>query len=380
MLASTTKFIEANLSLLRRFLAGLHEACELFQETKSMPQTISEVYGLKLEDAQSWYKTVCITASSGITESSLRRAVDVLYQTKAISKNDYDIELLIAPQLAEVETDIKHMKLYSKPEIIKFLRNSLIAIGKTEGPLSYEDLLPYDQHHYFGTKVIDENAHDIQLAKGNMICNIGSGLGGPARYAAGRYGAQVLAIELQDDLHRTASELTQRCGLNDLVHHIAGDFLQVGQYLQKGSFDSIVSWLTVLHIQNREKLYQIAFDLLKPGGVYYAEDFIKRSVFTTQEMLTLQTEVACPYVPDMITYKGQLVRAGFDIIRVDDLSASWQEHTQARVQQFKDQAQTLMATHRKDTYDRLLSFYSTVATLFQGGNLGGARFLVRKPL
>ena len=39
---------------------------------------------------------------------------------------------------------------------------------------------------------------------------------------AGKYGAQVLAIELQDDLHRTASELTQRCHLDHLAHHMAG--------------------------------------------------------------------------------------------------------------------------------------------------------------
>jgi hypothetical protein len=38
----------------------------------------------------SWYQAVSITASSGITESSLRRAVDVLYQTKTIDNNEYD--------------------------------------------------------------------------------------------------------------------------------------------------------------------------------------------------------------------------------------------------------------------------------------------------
>jgi len=32
--------------------------------------------------------------------------------------------------------------------------------------------------------------------------------------------ASVLAVELQDDLHRVAGELTARCGLNDKVHHM----------------------------------------------------------------------------------------------------------------------------------------------------------------
>jgi len=38
----------------------------------------------------------------------------------------------------------------------------------------------------------------------------------------------VLAIDIQDDLNATASELTNRCNLSDKVHHICGDFLKVG--------------------------------------------------------------------------------------------------------------------------------------------------------
>lgn len=380
MLASTEEYIKNNIQTLQLFLKGLNEACVLFQESPSMPNTISEVYGLQLEDAKSWYRAVSITASSGIAESSLTRAVNILYQTKTISSNDFPIESLISPELSEVETDIKHMKLYNKPELLKFLRNSLISIGKANGPLNFMDLTPFDQNHYFGTQAIDEISKEVGFEKGKLICNIGSGLGGPARYISGKYGSQVLAIELQDDLNRTASELTTRCNLQNLTHHVSGDFLQVGQYLQKQSFDSIVSWITVLHIQNREKLFQLSFDLLKPGGIFFAEDFFKISMFSNNEILTLQQEVSCPYVPDLITYKGQLTKAGFEIIKIEDKTNDWKEFTKDRVNQFKKNSENLLSIHRKNTYERLLSFFETVSNLFQGGNLGGARFIVRKPL
>ena len=64
------------------------------------------------------------------------------------------------------------------------------------------------------------------VSQDSKVINIGSSLGGPARYLAGKYGCHVLAIELQDDLHRNGKELTDRCGLKN-VHHMAGDFLEV---------------------------------------------------------------------------------------------------------------------------------------------------------
>ncbi len=41
-----------------------------------------------------------------------------------------------------------------------------------------------------------------------------------SRFLSGKLGAQILALELQDDLHRAASELTYRCGLSHSVHHM----------------------------------------------------------------------------------------------------------------------------------------------------------------
>ena len=64
---------------------------------------------------------------------------------------------------------------------------------------------------------------EAHLGTDSRILNVGSGLGGPARYFGGKLGASVLAVELQDDLHRTAAELTARCGLNDNVHHLVRD-------------------------------------------------------------------------------------------------------------------------------------------------------------
>lgn len=108
----------------------------------------------------------------------------------------------------------------------------------------------------------------LHLNSESKIINIGSGLSGPSRYFAHKIKAHIVSIELQEDLHRIATELTERCGLSQYVENISGDFLQVfqscchlfaklGQNMKESHYTSIVSWLTVLHISNREKLFDL---------------------------------------------------------------------------------------------------------------------------
>eukprot|EP01126_Amoeba_proteus_P026456 TRINITY_DN2619_c0_g1_i2.p1 TRINITY_DN2619_c0_g1~~TRINITY_DN2619_c0_g1_i2.p1 ORF type:complete len:450 (+),score=74.70 TRINITY_DN2619_c0_g1_i2:444-1793(+) len=380
MMAGRPSYLQENLGTIKRMLRGLRQASEFFHDSPNMYQDISENYQLSLEDAKEWYKTVNITASSGITESSLVRALEALNQIKVISNKNVNLSTLIEPMLCEIEVDIKHMKLYSKPELVKFVHNSLISLGKASGPLNYTDLLDFDQHHYNGTEALDLCMSMLNLSRGSKIINVGSGLGGPARYLAGKHGVEVLAIELQSDLNRTSAELVQRCGLSSMVINIGGDFLKVGPHLCSDGYDAIVSWLTILHIQNREKLFHLCYRNLKPGGYFFAEDFFKISKFTSEELSLLQEEVACPYVPDMNSYKNQLRKAGFECIQVTDLTSDWRDFTRDRVSKMEDNKDTLLGIHRQDTYQRLLFFYTTIRDLFAGGNLGGARFFARKPL
>uniref|UniRef100_A0A6B2L0R4 Methyltransferase type 11 domain-containing protein n=1 Tax=Arcella intermedia TaxID=1963864 RepID=A0A6B2L0R4_9EUKA len=378
MMAAKKHFISQHKTALDSFLKATREACSLFHDTNDSLHQIAKKYDIETDDAKAWFKAVQITASSGISAPALKRVVNALYQTKVIQTADFDIEDLIDKNLAELDNDIHAMKLYNKPELVKFVRNNLIVKSIAAGPLDYKMLLDFDQHHYFGTDAVDEFVSLCGLNSSSKVINIGSGLGGPARYLAGKYGCQVLAVELQEELHRTARELTERCNLHHLVHHISGDILQVGQHLKENSYDTIVSWLTVLHIPQRDLLFKLSYDLLKPEGKFYAEDFFKVSLFNEEESRILKEDIYCPYCPDMNTYKSQIKQAGFQELKVDDLTPTWTEYTKQRVLKWRSDKDNLVSIHREDTYNRLLSFYNQVATLYQGGHLGGARFIATK--
>lgn len=67
----------------------------------------------------------------------------------------------------------------------------------------------------------------VSYSSSHKILDLGSGFGGPARHLAHTTNCSVTALELQEDIHKEAENLTKRCNLQDRLTHIAGDFLKL---------------------------------------------------------------------------------------------------------------------------------------------------------
>ena len=88
------------------------------------------------------------------------------------------------------------------------LMTALERRGKASGPLHLEDLTSLghlDQYHYLGTDACDDVAALLGLRPGVSMLDVGSGIGGPARYLAATTGCSVVGVELQPELVRAAS-------------------------------------------------------------------------------------------------------------------------------------------------------------------------------
>ena len=381
MIAMLQNTVSDRLVEIQHFLAVLQMCCDDFaRDSKIMPILVAQKYGLKEEDARQWYNQVRITAADMVSETALERTLSVLIETQVIpeTSNVTDLEMYLDTRICDLRRDIKSIKLYSKPELIKALYSQLRNAKLDRGMITYRDLLPFDQNHYNGIVEVDQAVLDLKLRSNSTVINIGSGLGGPARYLAGEYRCNVLAIELQDDLNYTASELAERCHLTDKITHICGDFVQVSRHLPSNHFDGICSWNTILHIIDRSSFFSRCFDILKPGGRMMAADFFARRPLTKKERKILTDEVWCRYLPSEDCYKRDLEKAGFTIFEWSDCTQLWREYTRNRVERFTNEKEQTISVIGADTFERLLVFYSAVADLFEGGNLGGIRFVVEK--
>ena len=273
-----------------------------------------------------------------------------------------------------VNADIKSMKLYHHVDRVL---TELRQMGKEdEGPLSVDELTPFDQLHYQGTAAVDHAVRATGISATSLVLEIGSGLGGPARQIAAAVGARVTALELQSDQNLLASNLTARCGLAEKVTHVCGDFLTcnwVGQH-----FDVIVSWLALYHIPERDRLLKRCHDLLDQGGYLHAEDLYARGQFTASEQSELATELFANYLPDYENYRWDLERAGFELASCQEMSDEWTAFTRERMAAYRGQKARNIDVHGEAVFTSLDDFYDLVVRYFTAGKLGGIRFVARK--
>jgi len=152
---------------------------------------------------------------------------------------------------------------------------SALGIGPKD-PIPPERLFALDQWHYHGTEAVRAAAERLGLGSSSRVLDIGSGVGGPARYLAYQFGCHVTALELQPALHTIAADLTQRSGLDERVTHICADALTYA--FPDAAFDAVVSWLAFLHIPDR------LARTLRAGGGCYVEDLCMRAPFSAPDL------------------------------------------------------------------------------------------------
>src|ERR1700733_3842002 len=130
----------------------------------------------------------------------------------------------------------------------------LVKLNTTRGNLNNvtpEELFPHDQDHYGGLGAHDALGQRAAIGKATRVVDFCAGLGGPARYLAHRYGADVTGIELTPARVKGALELTRLVRLQNIVRVIEGDVMHVP--LPDATVDVVVSQEALLHVPDKER-------------------------------------------------------------------------------------------------------------------------------
>src|SRR5271166_2791644 len=102
---------------------------------------------------------------------------------------------------------------------------ALQGIGKDIEHLTPDDLAPVDEFHG-GQRAATVRLAELAGFRGDeRVLDVGSGLGGPSRYLAWRYGVRVSGVDLTAEFVRVAEMLTHRTGLVGKVDYRQGNAL-----------------------------------------------------------------------------------------------------------------------------------------------------------
>ncbi|MBV9579371.1 MAG: methyltransferase domain-containing protein [Chloroflexi bacterium] len=244
------------------------------------------------------------------------------------------------------------------------------GIGPAD-PIPLEALGSSDQWHYHGTEALALAGARLEIGRTSNVLDIGSGVGGPARYLADRYGCHVTAIEVQPNLNDIAVDLTRRSGLASLVTHVCGD--AATHPLPAASFDVAVSWLAVLHIPGRPELLRNIAGGMRTGGKILIEDLCQRKAFAETDLHDLRHVVYGVTVTPVDEYVADLTNAGFAEVQAEDLTPDWAPFAAHRLRDWRANHADYARVYGEAAYAGQELFYTVIDRLYARGSLGGVR-------
>jgi SAM-dependent methyltransferase len=164
---------------------------------------------------------------------------------------------------------------YSATGLTERLKTALLALGPDDLRLTPQQLGALDQFHTRGLAATAELAKLAGITTEMSVLDVGSGVGGPARFLAATYGCGVTGVDLSEPFVEAARYLTERAGQSGQVSFQPASALELP--FDDGRFDIVLLQHVAMNIADRSALYREIRRVLKAGGKFATFDAVLNS-------------------------------------------------------------------------------------------------------
>ncbi|MER8385466.1 class I SAM-dependent methyltransferase [Mesorhizobium sp. M0751] len=161
---------------------------------------------------------------------------------------------------------------YRATGLTERLKTVLAALGPEDQLLTPQQLGTLDQFHTRGLASTAEIAQLAGIAAGTSVLDVGSGVGGPARFLAATYGCRVTGVDLSEPFVDAARYLTERTGQSGQLSFQTASALELP--FDDSRFDVVLLQHVAMNISDRARLYGEIRRVLKPGGRFATFDVV----------------------------------------------------------------------------------------------------------
>lgn len=197
----------------------------------------------------------------------------------------------------------------------------LAAVRKVIGdaaPITPDVLAQIDHFHGGGLASTRDLVAALQPQAGERLLDIGSGIGGPARWIASTFKCHVTGIDLTPAFCRAAEQLNQVTGLAGQVRIVEGSALDLP--FEAASFDRAYSQNVAMNIADKPGFYREAWRVLKPGALLALSNAAAGPNGLPYFPAPWATTPEESFLSSPTKTRLDLERAGFEILRFEDTS------------------------------------------------------------
>ncbi|MGF6782129.1 class I SAM-dependent methyltransferase [Paraburkholderia sp. GAS334] len=157
------------------------------------------------------------------------------------------------------------------------LKIALTVLGPEDQRLTPQQLGALDQFHTRGLAATAELARLAEITADMSVLDVGSGVGGPARFLAATCGCRMTGIDLSEPFVDAARYLTRRTGQSEQVSFHTASALELP--FDGSHFDAVLLQHVAMNISDRARLYKEIERVLKPCGRFATYDVVPQGDF-----------------------------------------------------------------------------------------------------
>lgn len=207
---------------------------------------------------------------------------------------------------------------YTRGGLLESVLQAIREAGHDPDALDPDALAPAEEFHTLGRAATVALAMAAGVGATDHVLDVGSGLGGPARLLARRYGCRVTGIDLTPELCEVAVDLTSRVGLAGQVEIRHGDALALP--FDDASFDVVWTQHASMNIEDKRRLFAGLRRVVRPGGRLAFFDVLAGQVQPIHFPVPWADDASLSFLATVDETLAVLAEVGFSVRVWDDVT------------------------------------------------------------
>lgn len=197
---------------------------------------------------------------------------------------------------------------YSHGALEQRILDALAMMGVDPERLEPDQLAPVDEFHIGGRLATVDLVDQLELQAGLRVLDVGSGLGGTARYLVRAHDVEVIGVDLTEEYVQVASSLTRRSGLAGRAEFRQGSATDLP--FPESTFDRACMLHVGMNIADKAAAFREVRRVLVDGGSFGVYDIMRTGSGEISYPVPWAAGPATSFLAQPQRYRDLLAEAG----------------------------------------------------------------------